>query len=175
MVHRGRILLIKHRKLGLWMAPGGHVDPNELPHQAAEREFFEESGVKGRAIDVGQILGQKLQFNSNKTQYLPIPIFSNLHWVSQQNYRARQGEKIDGNLVEADPLWRRGCEQHLAFTYLLEPVDDQLQPKLNREETTACEWKTLAEVRRLKDISPDIKQEIELVFEVVTKCQKKLY
>lgn len=39
------MLLHKHKKLGHWFPPGGHVEPNELPDDAAVREVLEESGV----------------------------------------------------------------------------------------------------------------------------------
>ncbi len=38
-------LFLNHRKLGKWLPPGGKVDPNELPDEAAVRECFEETGV----------------------------------------------------------------------------------------------------------------------------------
>jgi 8-oxo-dGTP pyrophosphatase MutT (NUDIX family) len=43
------VLLHRHRKLGIWVPPGGHIEPDELPEQAAIRETLEESGV---AIDL---------------------------------------------------------------------------------------------------------------------------
>jgi 8-oxo-dGTP pyrophosphatase MutT (NUDIX family) len=46
VVHDGRILLHWHRKLGRWLPPGGHIEPNELPDEAAIREVFEETGVQ---------------------------------------------------------------------------------------------------------------------------------
>ncbi len=40
------LLLILHRKLGLWLQPGGHIDPgDELAALAARREVMEETGV----------------------------------------------------------------------------------------------------------------------------------
>jgi 8-oxo-dGTP pyrophosphatase MutT (NUDIX family) len=41
-----KTLLHKHKKLGLWLPCGGHIDPHELPDDAAKREVFEESGVE---------------------------------------------------------------------------------------------------------------------------------
>lgn len=41
----GVVLLIHHIATGLWMFPGGHVDPDETPGEAAVREVFEETGV----------------------------------------------------------------------------------------------------------------------------------
>ena len=40
-----KVLLVRHHKLGIWLSPGGHVEQDELPHQAAKREFGEETGV----------------------------------------------------------------------------------------------------------------------------------
>lgn len=45
VVWRGRVLLHPHRKLGIWLPPGGHVEPGELPDEAAVREVLEETGV----------------------------------------------------------------------------------------------------------------------------------
>jgi ADP-ribose pyrophosphatase YjhB (NUDIX family) len=39
-----RIVLHRHRILGTWVAPGGHVDPGETPWDAALRESEEEIG-----------------------------------------------------------------------------------------------------------------------------------
>ena len=41
------VVLVKHRRLGIWLQPGGHVDAGELPHAAALRELEEETGVLG--------------------------------------------------------------------------------------------------------------------------------
>lgn len=41
------LLLILHRKLGLWLQPGGHIDPgDEMAELAARREVLEETGVR---------------------------------------------------------------------------------------------------------------------------------
>lgn len=41
-----KFLLIKHKKLGKWVPPGGKVDRHETPDEAAIRECYEETGVK---------------------------------------------------------------------------------------------------------------------------------
>lgn len=46
VVHEGRVLLHRHKRLGLWLPPGGHIEPNELPDDAAIREVEEETGVR---------------------------------------------------------------------------------------------------------------------------------
>lgn len=45
---RGRVLLHRHKRLGIWLQPGGHLDPGESPAEAARRETLEETGVDAR-------------------------------------------------------------------------------------------------------------------------------
>ena len=41
----GATLLHWHRKVGLWLPPGGHIEPGEDPIEAALREVMEETGM----------------------------------------------------------------------------------------------------------------------------------
>jgi 8-oxo-dGTP pyrophosphatase MutT (NUDIX family) len=45
------VVLLKHRKLGIWVQPGGHLDPGETPWEAARRETEEETGLSVRLVD----------------------------------------------------------------------------------------------------------------------------
>jgi len=51
---KGRLLLIQDKKSGLWGAPGGIVEPLELPADAAVRVSWEEAGV---FVELTHILG----------------------------------------------------------------------------------------------------------------------
>ena len=60
VVCNDHVLLHKHQKLGLWLPPGGHIEPHELPDEAALREVEEEAGiivelVGSRGIDVRDV------------------------------------------------------------------------------------------------------------------------
>ncbi len=46
VVDGDRVLLHYHAKLGRWLPPGGHIEPNELPDEAAVREVVEETGLE---------------------------------------------------------------------------------------------------------------------------------
>lgn len=46
VVWEGKVLLHLHRKLGMWLPPGGHIEENELPDEAAAREVLEETGLE---------------------------------------------------------------------------------------------------------------------------------
>jgi 8-oxo-dGTP pyrophosphatase MutT (NUDIX family) len=41
----GRVLLHRHKRLGIWLQPGGHVDAGEQPWEGARRETLEETGA----------------------------------------------------------------------------------------------------------------------------------
>jgi 8-oxo-dGTP pyrophosphatase MutT (NUDIX family) len=40
------VLLHRHKRLGLWLQPGGHLDRGETPWDAARREAEEETGLR---------------------------------------------------------------------------------------------------------------------------------
>ncbi len=47
---REKILLVKRRDVPIWVLPGGGIDNNETPEQAAKREALEETGTKIKII-----------------------------------------------------------------------------------------------------------------------------
>jgi 8-oxo-dGTP pyrophosphatase MutT (NUDIX family) len=47
------VVLLRHKRLGVWLQPGGHVDPGETPWEAARREAREETGLDVSFADVG--------------------------------------------------------------------------------------------------------------------------
>lgn len=40
------VVMLKHKRLGIWLQPGGHIDPGENPWDAALRESAEETGLE---------------------------------------------------------------------------------------------------------------------------------
>lgn len=48
-----RVFMGQHKKSGLWLFNGGHIDKGETPSEALEREIMEELGLEMRAQDVG--------------------------------------------------------------------------------------------------------------------------
>jgi 8-oxo-dGTP diphosphatase len=46
----GAMLLVAHRNAGLWLPPGGHVEPDEDPLLTARRELAEELGLPGDGV-----------------------------------------------------------------------------------------------------------------------------
>lgn len=62
-----KVLLVWHTKLKKWMAPGGHIENNENPYQAALRETLEETG-----LDISGFLPEP-QILDDRAKQLPLP------------------------------------------------------------------------------------------------------
>src|SRR3712207_9577083 len=62
VVSEGKVLLHRHRKLGMWLPPGGHIERDELPDDAAVREVFEETGIRV------ELVGEKREDVSDPVQ-----------------------------------------------------------------------------------------------------------
>lgn len=156
MLHEEKVLLIHHKKLGIWLAPGGHVEEGEMPHQTAEREFYEETGIRAKAI-----MQSDFSDDIDEAQFLPCPFVSNLHWVCKENYWLRQGTGKAENV----PLgWRaRGCEQHLGFAFLVYPTAG-VETRHNETETLGIGWFSRDELKDLNTLD-NIRQEAAFVFE----------
>jgi len=45
IVSEGKVLLVHHKKMGMWLPVGGHIEKDELPTECAVREAKEEAGV----------------------------------------------------------------------------------------------------------------------------------
>jgi 8-oxo-dGTP pyrophosphatase MutT (NUDIX family) len=134
----GKTLLVKHKKLGIWLAPGGHVEENELPQQAAEREFFEETGVRVQVISAESIP------EGTTSEYLPTPFAMNLHWINK-------------------PSKTRGfCEQHYTLNFFVKVLDESTFGR-QEEETDDIGWFTLDEIKEL-ETTDDIRGEASYVF-----------
>jgi ADP-ribose pyrophosphatase YjhB (NUDIX family) len=63
----GKILLVKELSDGGWTLPGGWVDVNDSPSQAVEREVWEESGYRVKAVKMLMV------YDRNRHGYPPYP------------------------------------------------------------------------------------------------------
>lgn len=76
VVYAGRVLFIKHKALGIWLAVGGHVELDEDPETAALREAREESG-----LDV-ELLGERPLTGIQNGRALIAPAYLDIHDIS---------------------------------------------------------------------------------------------
>jgi 8-oxo-dGTP pyrophosphatase MutT (NUDIX family) len=101
VVWRGRLLLHHHAKLGRWLPPGGHVERDELPDDAAVREVHEETGVHV------ELIGERAHDAPGPVQLLrprgvQLETIRPGHEHIDLIYFARPVEPYDGTLPLAD-------------------------------------------------------------------------
>lgn len=109
------VLLHKHKKLGIWLQPGGHIELDEDPNQAALREAKEETG-----FDVELIGSNPSAVFSATVRDLVAPMFLNRHNFDETHehidltYFARVigGELIPEEGVEMRWVRREEIEQN---------------------------------------------------------------
>lgn len=72
IVHDGRVLLHKHKKAGVLLPEGGHIEKNELPQETAVREAQEEAGLSIRLYDEDSLKGKYLDTDREKMLVCPV-------------------------------------------------------------------------------------------------------
>lgn len=114
-----RVLLVHHNRIGLWLYPGGHVDVNEDPAQAAQREILEETGIATEVV--GDEMFVHPAVTTHATPYTIIEMDVN-----------------DGKF---------GQHRHIDFVYVLRAVAGSLVSQAT--EVTGARWVPVAEVASL--------------------------
>lgn len=75
-----KILFMNHEKLGQWIQPGGHIEGEETPSEAAKREVREETGFNIEFIE-GEQPGS---FSGEED--LPRPFNVNIHSIREEHF-----------------------------------------------------------------------------------------
>lgn len=70
----GRLLLVRHAQVGLWVLPGGETDGDEGFREAAERELGEEAGLEASYRGLG-MLGRVSFRAGDHSTWGVLPIF----------------------------------------------------------------------------------------------------
>ncbi len=132
---QGRTLLLWHKRLKRWMPPGGHVEPNEAPHDTAKRECKEETGLTVEIIGDDQI--DLFSDNREEGTMIPRPFF-----LLCEN-------------IPACPERNEEAHEHLDFLYIAKPSDPSEVLQLCEAESSDMRWFTKEEIERL-DSSTEI-------------------
>lgn len=74
--NEAKLLLINHRKLNIWLQPGGHVELDEDPLQGLDHELLEETGLE---LSKCQIIEPAKQPKVRGQKTLPLPFHFNVH------------------------------------------------------------------------------------------------
>ncbi len=98
LFHNNKVLLHKHPKFNKWLPPGGHLEPNETPTQAARREVLEETNLDITFFDLNHL---HLDFPHASTLERPFHIL--LENIPEKNSKP--------------------AHQHIDLIYLARPVD----------------------------------------------------
>lgn len=157
LIQDHKVLLVLHKKLNIWLAPGGHLEAGELPHQAAEREVWEETGVHVKAISPLPVIA------STTNNYFPAPFVTNLHWVCKDNYDARVASN-QPDQPHTTAIWPKGCEQHFNYLYMVEATEPIAIPR-DPNESDDIGWFGLDDLATL-NTSDNIRAEIKLALQL---------
>lgn len=132
VVCQQRVLLHFHPKLSKWLPPGGHIEPNELPDDAAIREVAEESdldvvlvGSKGLPADYPDQpvqltipAGVQLEFISSNHEHIDFVYFAvpanaseNALPVPHEAFHWLRGDELDRYQIPDEV--RDWCERAL--------------------------------------------------------------
>ncbi len=126
---RKRALLLWHKRLQRWMPPGGHVDPDETPEEAARRECKEETGLDVEIIGCEQ--EDLFSENPHEGRMLKQPIALLLENIPESKERSE------------------AAHQHMDFVYRAKPRDETQELCLLEEEGTELRWFTIEEITAL--------------------------
>ncbi|MFB6170339.1 MAG: NUDIX domain-containing protein [Haloarculaceae archaeon] len=129
VVNDGATLLHEHETLGLWLPPGGHVDRDELPHEAARREAREETG-----LPVTILAGEGVE--SPTARELPRP----RHLL----------------LEDIDVCDGRVYHQHVDHVYYATADSRAVEPAAGEAPADAWEWVTADELAADGRFEPDV-------------------
>ena len=116
-----KVLLLWHKKLQKWLPPGGHIQLNERPDEAALRELKEETGYEATLIGDENIVLNHFNATSFPRPYLCL-----------------------SEIIPETPL--EPAHIHLDFIYTGTPLM-QTTPT----ESQKVQWFTLAEILQLRD------------------------
>lgn len=139
------LLLHKHKKLGVLLQPGGHVELNENPWQAICHEIVEETGYELSQL---KTLQPKIRMKTLSGAILhPIPVCPNTH-----NFDA------EGNHKHTDE----------GYVFIADG-DPTGQPE--EGESSDIRWVSLKELSDLKEneIFDNVREVAEFVLDVVLK------
>jgi 8-oxo-dGTP pyrophosphatase MutT (NUDIX family) len=114
-----RVLLVHHNKINLWLYPGGHIDEDEDPAQAAIREVAEETGLKA------EVIGEP-PFTHPAVQSHPAP------WAV-----------IEMDVTDANV----GPHRHIDLIYVCRAIGGDLTAQL--DEVAAARWVPVASIGTL--------------------------
>jgi 8-oxo-dGTP pyrophosphatase MutT (NUDIX family) len=124
LVEGDRTLLHWHRKLQIWLPPGGHIDPDEDMAQAVVREVLEETGITAEIIP-----------------HVALPAFTNLPQLPPP---------LAIIVADVGAHAHEAAHQHIDMSYALRPVAGV--PRVAPEEDHGFIWVSAGQLRRAEPL-----------------------
>ncbi|MBI5635912.1 NUDIX domain-containing protein [Candidatus Micrarchaeota archaeon] len=82
-----KTILLLHKKLGAWLPPGGHVEENELPQDAALREVREETGLDAQLVNANlKVFDELKKLDGERVVQLIAPYNLQLELIEENHY-----------------------------------------------------------------------------------------
>ena len=143
VVNDGATALHEHDKLGLTLPPGGHIDRDELPHEAAAREASEEVGQEPT------IVADHPDVTAANSRAIPRP-----RHVLLEDINVHDGEV---------------GHQHVDFIFYGYVESREITPLEGETGPDAWEWYDRADLQRADDLPNDV---IELGLEAIDAVEE---
>ena len=124
IVQDGKILLHKHKLLNVWLPPGGHIELDEDPNEAAIREAKEETG-----LDVALVGHGDVRRASETSRDLVPPRFLNRHFFNDTR-----------------------THEHIDFGYYARVIGGQIKPEHDTGEVRWFERSEIESMELFEDI-----------------------
>lgn len=130
VVNDGATALHEHGRLGITIPPGGHVDRDELPHEAGKREVAEELGQEPT------LLGTAPEVPAPDGFALPTPRYQLCYDINIHDDGSIGHQHIDHVYFATVP------------TRTVDPIDDEAPPEV-------WDWYTPDDLWAADDVDPD--------------------
>jgi len=131
IVHKNKVLLRMHDKLGFWLSVGGHIELNEDPVEAAIREVKEEVGLDIKIIGEadGPLHGEK---DNRNYKYLIPPRYLGRHPINEKH-------------------------EHIVFVYFAKAETDLISESiLEHEKGVEMKWMAIDDLNK-NEFIPNVK------------------
>jgi len=130
VVSDGAVPLHEHDGLDMWLPPGGHVDRDQLPHEAALREVREETGIDA------DLVAERDDITSPTTESLPKPAHLRLADVN-----------VHDDFVG---------HQHVDMVYYARADTREIDPEEGEQPASAWRWFDREDLDATDDLDADV-------------------
>ena len=108
-----KLLLVDHKKAGLWLPSGGHVEPDEHPQATVQREVREELGIAANFFSPTPLFLTVTQTVGAVARHVDVSLWFVLHGDAAQPLWFDEAEFHGVRWFALDDLPLARCDPHL--------------------------------------------------------------